>query len=85
MFINLYIARPTYHFILIYTCGLTAVIKRICYDMLCYAGCFNLSSQAQLLIFISSTTDSCAVVTCNTVTNSCQVFDLSGIVLAYRS
>jgi len=29
--INLYIARPTYHFILIYTCGLTAVIKRICY------------------------------------------------------
>ena len=33
MFINLYIARPTYHFILIYTCGLTAVIKRICYVM----------------------------------------------------
>jgi len=31
MFINLYIARPTYHFILIYTCGLTVVIKRICY------------------------------------------------------
>ena len=31
MFINLYIARPTYRFILIYTCGLTAVIKRICY------------------------------------------------------
>ena len=30
MCINLYIARPTYHFILIYTCGLTAVIKRIC-------------------------------------------------------
>ena len=34
MFINLYIARPTYRFILIYTCGLTAVIKRICYVML---------------------------------------------------
>jgi len=31
MFINLYIARPTYHFILIYTCGFTVVIKRICY------------------------------------------------------
>ena len=31
MVINLYIARPTYHFILIYTCGLTVVIKRICY------------------------------------------------------
>ena len=36
MFINLYIARPAYRFILIYTCGLTAVIKRICYVMLCY-------------------------------------------------
>jgi len=36
MFINLYIARLTYRFILIYTCGLTAVIKRICYVMLCY-------------------------------------------------
>ena len=34
MFINLYIARPTYRFILIDTCGLTAVIKRICYVML---------------------------------------------------
>jgi len=34
MFINLYIARPIYHFILIYTCGLTVVIKRICYVML---------------------------------------------------
>jgi len=34
MFINLYIARPTYRFILIYTCGLTAVTKRICYVML---------------------------------------------------
>jgi len=30
-----YIARPTYRFILIYTCGLTAVIKRIRYVMLC--------------------------------------------------
>jgi len=29
MLINLYISRPTYRFILIYTCGLTAVIKRI--------------------------------------------------------
>ena len=37
MFINLYIARPIYHFILIYTCGLTVVIKRICYVMLCSA------------------------------------------------
>ena len=36
MFINLYIARPIYHFILIYTCGLTVVIKRIRYVMLCY-------------------------------------------------
>jgi len=36
MFINLYIARPTYYFILMYTCGLTVVIKRICYVMLCY-------------------------------------------------
>jgi len=35
MYINLYIARPTYYFILIYTCGLTVVIKRICYVMLC--------------------------------------------------
>ena len=34
MFINLYIARLTYRFILIYTCGLTAVIKRISYLML---------------------------------------------------
>jgi len=34
MFINLYIARPTYYFILMYTCGLTDVIKRICYVML---------------------------------------------------
>ena len=31
MFINLYIARPTYHVFLIYTCGLTVVIKRIRY------------------------------------------------------
>ena len=34
MFINFYIARPTYCFILMYTCGLTVVIKRICYVML---------------------------------------------------
>ena len=35
MFINLHIARPIYHFILIYTCGLTVVIKRmLCYVML---------------------------------------------------
>jgi len=34
MFINLYITRSTYHFILIYTCGLTVVIKRRCYVML---------------------------------------------------
>jgi len=29
MFIDFYIARPTYCFILVYTCGLTVVIKRI--------------------------------------------------------
>jgi len=29
MLINLYISRPTYRFTLFYTCGLTAVIKRI--------------------------------------------------------
>jgi len=35
VFINLYIARPiTYCFILMYTCGVTVVIKRICYVML---------------------------------------------------
>jgi len=36
MFINFYIARPTYCFILMYTCGLTVVIRRIglCYVML---------------------------------------------------
>jgi len=32
--IDFYIARPTYCFILMYTCGLTVVIKRICYVML---------------------------------------------------
>ena len=31
MFINFYIARPTCCLILMYTCGLTVVIKRICY------------------------------------------------------
>ena len=30
------IARPTCCFILMYTCGLAVVIKRICYVMLCY-------------------------------------------------
>ena len=34
MFINLYIARPTYHFIPIYQCGWTVVIKRRCYASL---------------------------------------------------
>ena len=34
MLINFYIARPTYCFILMYTGGLTVVIKRICYVML---------------------------------------------------
>jgi len=37
MFIDFYIARSTYCFIFMYTCGLTVVIKRIimlCYDML---------------------------------------------------
>jgi len=45
MFINWYIARPTYHFFLIYTCGLTVVIKRICYVM----GAHELSSLYALL------------------------------------
>jgi len=31
MFINFYIVVPTYCFILMYTCGLKVVIKRICY------------------------------------------------------
>ena len=35
MFIKLYIARPTYHFFVIYACGLRVVIKRIC----CVVGC----------------------------------------------
>jgi len=34
MVINLYIARPTYHFILIYTCGLQLLLNE--YVMLCY-------------------------------------------------
>ena len=34
MFINFYVARPTYGFILMYTYGLTVVVKRICYVML---------------------------------------------------
>ena len=34
MFINFCIASPKYCFIM-YTCGLTVVIKRICYVMLC--------------------------------------------------
>jgi len=34
-FIDLYIARPTYCFILKYTCGLTVVIKRMCYEVVC--------------------------------------------------
>ena len=42
MLIDFYIARPTYCFILMYTCGLTVVIKRICYVILCYtsAACY---------------------------------------------
>ena len=40
MFVNLYIARPTYYFILVYNCGLTVVIKRICYVML-YVSIFS--------------------------------------------
>jgi len=35
LFINFYIARPTYCFIFMYTCGLTVVIKGID-PMLCY-------------------------------------------------
>jgi len=31
MSINFYISRSTYCFILMYICGLTVVIKRICY------------------------------------------------------
>ena len=34
LFINFYIASPTYCFILMYSCALTVVIKRICYVML---------------------------------------------------
>ena len=34
MFINFYIARPACCFILMYTCGLTDVIKRVFYVML---------------------------------------------------
>ena len=51
MFVNLYIARPTYRFILIYTCGLTAVIKRICYYVIQYSKLVyeNLHSKAFLL------------------------------------
>ena len=30
MFLNFYIAGPTYCFILMYTCGLTIATKRIC-------------------------------------------------------
>ena len=51
MFINLYIARPTYHFFLIYTCGLTVVIKRICYAMLCY-GTFVSPSALDLMAWL---------------------------------
>jgi len=36
IFINFSIARPTYCFILMYTCGLSVVSKRIYYCMLCY-------------------------------------------------
>jgi len=39
MLIDFYIARPTYCFILVYTCGLTVVIKRICYH--CYVICYG--------------------------------------------
>ena len=34
MFINFYIARPTYCFFLMHTSGLTVVIKQTCYVML---------------------------------------------------
>ena len=34
VYINFYIARPKYCFIVMYACGLTVVIKRICYVML---------------------------------------------------
>jgi len=48
MFINLYIARPIYYFILMYTCGLTVVIKRICYVklMLCLQPCLLCASRS---------------------------------------
>ena len=45
MFINLYIARPTYYFILMYTCGLTVVIKQICYAMLHYVVLSNIDGN----------------------------------------
>ena len=35
MFIYFYIAKPTYCFILMYICGLTVVIKRICVMLCC--------------------------------------------------
>ena len=53
MFINLYIARPTYHFFLIYTCGLTVVIKRICYVMLWQS--YTILSAIVLWIFTFQT------------------------------
>ena len=39
MFINFYIARPAYHFIVVYNCGLTR------YDTRCY---FNVRSKADM-------------------------------------
>jgi len=53
MFINLYIVRPTYHFILIYTCGLAVVIKRICYVMLWQTGENFLKIHVKIQIVIS--------------------------------
>ena len=53
MFINLYIAGPTYRFILIYTCGLTAVIKRRCYVMLCYSVKSNSSTVTLLTQYVA--------------------------------
>jgi len=45
MFINFYIARPTYCFIFMYICGLRVVIKRICYVMLYTTGDAIITAQ----------------------------------------
>jgi len=53
MFINLCIARPVYHFFLIYTCGLTVVIKRICYVTLCYVTFVTITDSGRSSIYLN--------------------------------